>query len=241
MSRNLLQRWLARAVILICLQVTISGALPAAPPEGSIIRPLAIDLSSSTAAPFVEWQPEAHSSTRWEDPPTARGKGVSSGTSAAVTPDAPRTPADVAFGQQHADQIQTQRNQLRDSLAQEGLSSATGRDELTAEVLGIVKWTVATLLVGGGLVVGLKRLGWKPAGGGATSYFKLVESMPLGRQGGLHLIEVGQERFIVAADTAGIKSVTLLPSWPALDAPGEAEPRLYPLPTAEHAGGRSIA
>jgi len=106
---------------------------------------------------------------------------------------------------------------LREELAREGQASLAGRDDLTQEVISVVKWTVVMLVLGSVTIIGLKRFQFPASADGPSKRIRVLESLQLGRQQGLKLVEVGGERFLIASDQAGIKSVTLLPSWPALD------------------------
>lgn len=93
-------------------------------------------------------------------------------------------------------------------------------DVLMEDVTRLAKWTMVTLILGVSAVLVIKKYNISiasPATGGAN--LKLLESLPLGRQMGMHLVEAGSDRFLVATDQAGIKTVTILANWPEM--PGE--------------------
>lgn len=90
-------------------------------------------------------------------------------------------------------------------------------DALIGDLLRVVKWSVVMFLVGIGAAVVIRRSGWKGLPPPAPTHLKVVETLSLGRQMGVHLVQADGDRFLVATDAAGIKSLTLLPSWPRLD------------------------
>ncbi|WP_437204138.1 hypothetical protein [Planctomicrobium sp. SH664] len=105
------------------------------------------------------------------------------------------------------------RARLKESLSREGQSSLQQRDSLTDDAARISKWTIALLLVVGTGLFTMRRLGLQPVTQSAVGSLRIQETLKFGRAG-LHLVSVGSERLIVAADQGGIRSVTLLPSWP---------------------------
>lgn len=167
----------------------------------------------------------------------------------------------LAARSQDADPGTVHKIQMRESLAKAGQSSLESRDDLTSEVISVTKWTIVMLVVGGVTLVGLKKLGLKNAGlpsfglknfpslassRDAGNRIRVLETLHLGRQQGLKLVEVGQERFLIASDQTGIKSVTLLPNWPALDQEESlespqpdlpVEPRIYTADESERMTG----
>lgn len=129
----------------------------------------------------------------------------------------PRSVVDVAGREPLTAHRDRQREDLKEALADGGQSASQQRDDLTVEVLNVTRWTSAILVLGTVAAFVLKRYGkttWqKPTG--LTGAMRIVESVPVGRTGGLHLVSIGEERLVVAADHTGIKAMTLLPSWPA--------------------------
>lgn len=90
-------------------------------------------------------------------------------------------------------------------------------DALVGDLLRVVKWSVVMFLVGLGVAIAIRKSGWKGMVSPASSHLKVVETLPLGRQMGVHLVQAGGDRFLVATDATGIKSLTLIPNWPHLD------------------------
>lgn len=88
----------------------------------------------------------------------------------------------------------------------------------------------------------MKRLGLQPAVSALSpsrpSGMKVLETLSFGRNQGLHLVEVGSERLLVAADAGGIRAVTLLPSWPGNDS--EMEPEILQTPTVFQQRQRTV-
>jgi len=191
------------------------------------IQRLQVDLSSHETAPFLAWNAPALTGTRFDTSPASErkslerrspGQSTSERTqSRSAAPEAASTSstsADIGFVDH--------KHQLRDALAHDGQSSLEDRDSLTHEAVSVIKWTVVTLVLGGVTVVGLKKFPIGKATNTASQRIRVLETLTLGRQQGLKLVEVGGERFLIASDQGGIKSVTLLPGWPELDHP-EAE------------------
>jgi len=114
------------------------------------------------------------------------------------------------------------RAELRESLVRDGQNSLAGRDDLAKEVVSVFKWTFVVLVLGGAVAFGLKKYDWAKTAGVSGQQIRVIETLSLGRQQGLKLIEVSGERFLVACDQSGIKSVNMMHNWPAMD---QDEPR----------------
>jgi|GEM_PF-2531931 len=171
-------------------------------PEWQGIPRLSVDLSQDDAAPFV----------KYTEPKTKAGAPSSQNSTASRS----------------AERLQTAREELRESLVRDGESSAADRDALTAEFFSVMRWTIVALVVGGVLAFSLKRLSpWNrpPVSGTRMS---IMESLPLGRHQMLNLVQAGGERFLVASDPGGIRSVTLLPNWPTEEEAALAESPAVP-------------
>lgn len=185
------------AVVSLML-ITVPGAA-AQDARADSIRPLDVKIGNQELSPFIELaayhpptSPTEERSTRPEHPLPAGQTG-------------PRPDLDA------------QRQSLQQRLASEGLAAADGRDQLTAEVANVVQWTIAILVLGVSVIVGIKQFGLRGQPPATSRHLRLLETLSLGRHQGLHLIEAGSERLVVATDAGGVKSLTLLPNWPSLD------------------------
>jgi hypothetical protein len=212
------------AGLILTMPLAVRAAEPATHWEG--FQRLEVDLETTRVDPFLEFRlPEKASS-----PPASEVQIFDRDprlTDAGFTPLG--SVSEAALPAKQAGNVQLQRAKLRDSLAQQGLAAAEGRDDLANEVFSVTKWTIVTLVAGTVLVIGIKQFKIRTLPLSGSHEIRLVEAFSLGRQQGLNLVEVGGERFLVATDQAGIKSVTLLPSWPRMDEPDDESdvPRIF--------------
>lgn len=209
MKRASLILWLAAGPLAI-LMSGWSVARAEAPPQWDGIRRLQVDLSAQEAGPFVQLPSVALggeiilASGTQETATVQQARGEVSGAELALLP-----------GTSHRE---SQKNHLRESLAKEGEESLAGRDQLTSELVGMMRWTVVSIVICTGALVALKKFQQRtPTDGSSNNRMRVIETLALGRQQCLKLVEVGGERFVVASDQAGIKSMTMLPGWPDLD------------------------
>ncbi|HWL09042.1 MAG TPA: flagellar biosynthetic protein FliO [Planctomicrobium sp.] len=170
------------------------------------ITPISFEWMAQESPPFAEFTSKQSNQKSEFEAPVSK------------TSDAVPTPVGPSEGQ-----VLAARGAMRESLIREGESSAADRDALTAEFFSVMRWTIVTLVVGGLAAFGLKRFPqWNrpPVVGTKMS---VVESLSVGRHQVLNLVQAGGERFLVASDPGGIRSVTLLPNWPSQE---EEEPVL---------------
>lgn len=221
MKRASLILWLAAGPLTV-LMSSGSVARAEAPPQWDGIRRLQVDLSAQEAGPFVQL------------PAVSLGEDVILASLTQEADSNQQARAEIAAaepallpGTTHREH---QKNHLRESLAKEGEESLAGRDQLTSELVGMMRWTVVSIVICTGALVALKKFQQRvPTDGSSNNRMRVIETLALGRQQCLKLVEVGGERFVVASDQAGIKSMTMLPGWPDLDT---EEPR--PSPHPEH-------
>ncbi|SFI36706.1 flagellar biosynthetic protein FliO [Planctomicrobium piriforme] len=197
-------RWLALAAIGCCLQAPIAVGGDAASTNWNGIQRLSVDFLEADAAPFLELH---------EPAPVIEQASAQQPASEPARPRASVT-AIATSEPRHA---QDSRSEMRNTLLKEGQASAADRDELTAEVFSVMKWTGVTLMIGCVAVFGLKRFPKVTQTNVVGNKMAIVETLTLGRHQTLNLVQAGGERFLVAADAAGIKSVTLLPNWPGAE------------------------
>lgn len=176
------------------------------------IQRLQVNFGSQETAPFIAWNAPTLSISESETTPRRKG-------STTVRPRSDADSSTVASLQNSPNESSAEdhRHQLRDTLARDGQSSLEGRDSLTREALSVVKWTVVTLVLGCVAVVCLKKFPFQKTIQTSSNRIRVLETLALGRQQGLKLVEVGGERFLIASDQGGIKNVTLLPNWPSMD------------------------
>ncbi|MFG0333915.1 MAG: flagellar biosynthetic protein FliO [Maioricimonas sp. JB049] len=103
------------------------------------------------------------------------------------------------------------------------LEQATFDEGLPVDVLGIIQWTVITLLLSAVfIVVVLRRFApnrpGRPAG---SRRIQVLETTRIAAGSSLQLVQIDSHRFLIALDGAGVKSVTGLPNW--FEAPEEAD------------------
>jgi len=237
--------WLITGVTCLVIAMHTFADAQDLSPQWDGIQRLHVDLRDQEASPFLEFSPpqfeETILRTSFEEPArdpaprTIAGTQASTSSATTVKPASVQRPApnkatlnkatvdsktattvsDVAL--LNGENASARKAELREELAREGQASLSGRDNLTQEVISVAKWTVVMLVLGSVTIIGLKRFQFPASMEGASKRIRVLESLQLGRQQGLKLVEVGGERFLIASDQAGIKSVTLLPSWPALD------------------------
>lgn len=198
----------------------VGGEIRSAPAGSNHIQHLSFDLAESDTTPLMEMAtpPELESSllrlTSHEIPVLQTPKSAENRASTATV-----TPG-VAAGVP-AEKIQqvreSARDQMRESFLKEGQEANSNRDQLTAEFFSVMRWTVVVLVIGGCVAVGLKKMPQLQRPQVAGTKMSLIETLPLGRHQVLNLVQAGGERFLVATDAAGIKSVTLLPAWESDD------------------------
>jgi flagellar biogenesis protein FliO len=201
--------------------ITVLSAVAAQPvcaaepfPATGTRQSLEFRLSANEPAPFIEI-----------DTPTS----LSDATVSAVPPTPGSTPATAEPAHESNDEPESASDSPAGSTRESSLAETRrdlaelGRnDVLMEDVMRLAKWTMVTLILGVSAVLVIKKYNISiasPATGGAN--LKLLESLPLGRQMGMHLVEAGSDRFLVATDQAGIKTVTMLANWPEM--PGENE------------------
>jgi hypothetical protein len=211
------------ASLIATMSLTVRAAEPVSPWPG--FDRLDVHLEEVAIDPFLEFRL----------PKTS--PAANSARAAVSSPTEPDSVSEAALPPDRNKNLQSQRTKLRESLAQQGLAAVHGRDELTSEVFSVTKWTIVTLVVGTVVVIGIKQFNLRTLPVSKSPGIRLVETFSLGRHQGLNLVEVGGERFLVATDQGGIKSVTLLPNWPRMDEPNEetSEPRIF------HVGPRESA
>ncbi|WP_437227774.1 flagellar biosynthetic protein FliO [Planctomicrobium sp. SH661] len=199
------------AALTLLAGVSTAGEAEEAAPLWDGIQRLNINLAAQETPPFLQLE---------KDPAEGKRQRPARAKSGAETVSGMAMRSNPAEAVDH-------KNQLRQSLVRDGQSSLESRDSLTSEVVSVTKWTIVMLIVGGVTIVGLKKFQLKSSAEGNTgNRIRILETLNLGRNQGLKLVEVGGERFLVASDQAGIKAVTMLPSWPAMDQEESAEQRL---------------
>lgn len=225
---------ICRSVLLgaaICLQMLATVQAQDASPDWNGFESFQIDLSATDPPPFLAFhesssEPPAPVSL----PAPASGKRSSPATRTSRSPEPAALTSDSESGH-------VQRLQMRDDLRRDGEASLASRDALSGELFSVMKWTITVLVIGVVAVVALKQIRLPLGATQAPTKMAIVESLQLGRQQVLNLVQAGGERFLVASDPGGIRSVTLLPSWPAMDAEEQPEHdrlRVYSEPAMLH-------
>lgn len=211
MKRAILIHFLTAGTLTV-LMCSAGTARAEAPPEWDGIRRLQVDLSAQEAGPFVQLTP------------VSLGDGIilASASTAQAAPAVQQPPGEVSVVQTASpltsSHLESQKHQLRESLAKDGEESLAGRDQLTSELVGMMRWTVVSIMICTGALVALKKFQRQtPSDGSSSSRMRVLETLALGRQQSLKLVEVGGERFVVASDQGGIKALTMLPSWPDVE------------------------
>jgi hypothetical protein len=230
---------ICRSILLgavICLQMLAVVQAQDASVDWNGFEPFQIDLSATDPPPFLALS-ETSSDTPDALPAPASGKP----SSPAARPGRSALPETVTSD---AEAGQAQRSRMRDDLRRDGEVSLASRDALSGELFSVMKWTITVLVIGVVAVVALKQIRLPGGTAQAPTKMAIVESLQLGRQQVLNLVQAGGERFLVASDPGGIKSVTLLPSWPAMDAEEQTEQdrlRVYSEPADLHDAERLAA
>lgn len=221
--------WLA--VLITGIEWSMSCAVraedPSSPWKG--IQRLQVDLTSHDTTPFLQWDVPDISGAAPDQPQpeVPLSKTSHQATASASANRHINSPVNGQTGPSHPD---AQKSELKASLAHEGQASLERRDSLTQEALGVMKWTVVTLIVGFITVVAIKKAPFQNMKEESGHRIRVLETRSLGRQQALKLVEVGGERFLVASDQGGIKSVNMLPSWPALEEIALPELKIHPFP-----------
>jgi hypothetical protein len=202
-----------------------------ASPDWNGFEPFQIDLSATDPPPFLAFN-ESSSETPAPVslPAPASGKRSSPATRTGRSPEPEALTSDSESGH-------VQRLRMRDDLRRDGEASLASRDALSGELFSVMKWTITVLVIGVVAVVALKQIRLPLGAAQAPTKMAIVESLQLGRQQVLNLVQAGGERFLVASDPGGIRSVTLLPSWPSMDAEEQPEHdrlRVYSEPVMLH-------
>src|SRR5690606_24538275 len=87
-------------------------------------------------------------------------------------------------------------------------------DPFEMDLWKLVKWTVVTLIVAGTATYCLRfKYQRTPFCSSEREGFQVTESLKLDARTTLHMIRLRQERYLVATDLTGVKSVTLIPDW----------------------------
>lgn len=209
MKRAILIHFLTAGTLTV-LMCSAGTARAEAPPEWDGIRRLQVDLSAQEAGPFVQLAP------------VSLGDDIILASATQAAPTVQQPPGEVSVVQTASplasSYLESQKHQLRESLAKDGEESLAGRDQLTSELVGMMRWTVVSIMICTGALVALKKFQRQtPSDGSSSSRMRVLETLALGRQQSLKLVEVGGERFVVASDQGGIKALTMLPSWPDVE------------------------
>lgn len=88
-------------------------------------------------------------------------------------------------------------------------------EPLDFQVWNLVKWTVVVILIAGAAtyIFRFKHTQNSPQKSGRTLI--LCETLTIDPRTKVHLIEMDGERYLIASDLNGIKSITLVPNWNA--------------------------
>ena len=81
------------------------------------------------------------------------------------------------------------------------------------DIWNLARWTSVVLIIAVLFVLALRFTRFKVPSIRATHELSCDETLPLGQRGLLHLVSIGGERFLVATDASGVKSVSLIPAW----------------------------
>lgn len=81
------------------------------------------------------------------------------------------------------------------------------------DLWNLVRWTSVVLIVAVLFALVLRLTRFKVPSIRATHEMSCDETLTLGQRGFLHLVSIGGERFLVATDSSGVKSVSLIPAW----------------------------
>ncbi|QDU40228.1 hypothetical protein Mal4_45840 [Maioricimonas rarisocia] len=103
------------------------------------------------------------------------------------------------------------------------LEQARFDEGLPVDILGIIQWTLVTLLLSAVfIVVILRRFSpngpKRPVG---SRRIQVLETTRIAAGSSLQLVQIDSHKFLVALDGSGVKSVTGLPNW--FEAPEEAD------------------
>lgn len=115
---------------------------------------------------------------------------------------------------------QTETNQtltFKDSgtaaLVNQSTSDLAFADPLDFEIWRLVKWTMFVLVIAGGATYFL-RFKQSPVLKLKTSRnLKLIETLTIDPRTKVHLVSIGTEKYLIASDMNGVKSMTLVPNW----------------------------
>ncbi|WP_437192243.1 flagellar biosynthetic protein FliO [Planctomicrobium sp. SH527] len=222
---------IATAVVIVgigSLIPAVGGEVRSAPAHSKHIQHLSFDLSQNDAPAFLDMTtaPELESSLlklssheipALQTPPAGEQRHSTANVTEVATEAATGAvtlAVTPAVTQERVQQVrEAARGQMKEAFIKEGHEATSNRDQLTAEFFSVMRWTVVVLVIGGCVAVGLKKMPHMQRPQVTGGKMSLVETLPLGRHQMLNLVQAGGERFLVATDAAGIKSVTLLPAW----------------------------
>ncbi len=196
MSRSV--RSLAFTMAVLAMSLPVCADEPAHLMKWTNGSKLSFSVSNPESEPFVEY-----TELQFKDPITAAPTS--------------KTLADQAVATPSQERVRSARNAMREELVREGETSASDRDALTAEFFSVMRWTIVVLVVGGLVAFGIKQVPQLKRPPAAGTKMSIIESLSVGRHQVLNLVQAGGERFLVASDPGGIRSVTLLPNWPSHD------------------------
>jgi hypothetical protein len=107
----------------------------------------------------------------------------------------------------------SENNSVTRSLVNQSTSDLAFADPIDFELWRLVKWTLFVLVIAGGATYFLRLKQSPVLKLNNSRKIELIETLTIDPRTKVHLVSIGTEKYLIASDMNGVKSMTLVPNW----------------------------
>lgn len=163
----------------------------------------AADLDCDSEADFIEMPERSFKPTRSDH----------SAATVELIPSVQRRHLASSVANQSPSKFEFKEDSHSESLSRELPLPMSFADPIDLNVAPIVKWTIVVLLLASCAVIGFRYQQGPTRHRQPATELQLVESITIDQRSKLHLVSLENQRYLLATDLTGVKSLILVPNW----------------------------